>query len=335
MIYLIVLDITKNAGIEKATLNLKDNLIGFYGKDNIKVISIRENISGSFIDDLKFLRKFCASLKAGDTIVSMYDRISIIISLILKYGSSKEKPEKLIAFQHADFYAHSFKIRLLRKFSYRYVDRLVTLTKKDASLYSTTTPVTTIPNSIPDISIAHTAWVERTNDFIAVGRLVEVKQFHHFINLSKIMNSQFSHKLSFNLYGSGPEKQKLESLIVSQGQDVSSILKGEVCNIFPPMQNSKFLIVTSQRESFSMVIIEAMLCGCVVISFDCETGPREIITNNYDGFLVKPNDIKAIKDISELLISNPIKALEISENAKRTAEKYKNSNVIKKWVEIL
>ncbi|MFL9776132.1 glycosyltransferase [Vibrio cyclitrophicus] len=64
-------------------------------------------------------------------------------------------------------------------------------------------------------------------------------------------------------------------MCASQGQDVSSILKGEVCNIFPPMQNSKFLIVTSQRESFSMVIIEAMLCGCVVISFDCETGAEE------------------------------------------------------------
>lgn len=335
MIYLIVLDITKNGGIEKATLNLKDNLISFYGKENVKIISIRDKRPSSFLHDLHFLRNFCTSLRKGDTVVSMYDRISIIISLILKAKVRTEKFVKLIAFQHADFYAHTSKIRLLRKFSYRYIDRIVTLTKKDASLYSMNTPVTTIPNSIPDISISQIPWLERENDFIAVGRLVEVKQFHYFIELAELLNKQFDHKLSFNLYGSGSEKQKLENLIVNQGQDISSIMKGEVSDIFPPMKNSKFLIVTSQRESFSMVIIEAMLCGCVVISFDCETGPREIITNGHDGFLVKPNDVKAIMDISESLINNPQKALEVSGNAKKTAEKYKNSNVIKEWVEIL
>lgn len=333
MIYLLVLDIDLNGGIEKSTLNLSSNLANFYGKDNVKIVSIRHENGVSFSSNVSFLKKLSSTFKKDDVVISMYDRISIVLSFIFSVRFCKNNKPKLISFQHADYYAHSLLVRLLRMLSYASVDKIVALTKKDASLYHNKKAVCTIPNSIPDITIETIPWCDRYVDFISVGRLVEVKQFNYVLDLVPMINHEVPYK--FNIYGDGPERTKLEKKIISLGLEVDEVLKGNVDNVFLPMKNSKFLLVTSQRESFSMVIIEAMLCGCVVISFDCETGPREIITNNHDGFLVNPNDLRAIKDTCEFLINNPDEAQRISDNAKVTAERYKNSNVIKKWIEII
>ncbi|MYM60719.1 glycosyltransferase [Vibrio sp. OCN044] len=333
MIYLLVLDIELNGGIEKSTLNLKDNLVSFYGEDNVKIVSIRNDNKDSIFSNISFLKKLSKTFKSGDVVISMYDRISILLSIIFGIGFRNNKKPKLISFQHADYYAHSLSVRLLRILSYKFVDKIVTLTKKDASLYHNKKAVCTIPNSIPDITIETPHWSDRNIDFISVGRLVEVKQFNYVVDLIPIINDEVSYR--FNIYGDGPERTNLEKKVVNLGLEVDEVLKGNIDNVFLPMKNSKVLLVTSQRESFSMVIIEAMLCGCIVISFDCETGPREIITDNHDGFLVRPNDLNAIKEIFDFLIRNADEAERISANAKLTAEKYKNSNVLKNWIEII
>ncbi|MBR0059748.1 MAG: glycosyltransferase family 4 protein [Bacilli bacterium] len=73
-------------------------------------------------------------------------------------------------------------------------------------------------------------------------------------------------------------------------------------NIFDRYCDSSIFILTSVYEPFGLVLPEAMSCGLPVVSFDCDYGPREIITDNVDGFLVPLGDVNKFADrICELI----------------------------------
>ena len=62
-------------------------------------------------------------------------------------------------------------------------------------------------------------------------------------------------------------------------------------------------IVASRSEGFSMPVLEAMACGCVVIATDCG-GPRDIIEDGINGFLVPVGDVDAIVSRVKLLLND-------------------------------
>ncbi len=68
------------------------------------------------------------------------------------------------------------------------------------------------------------------------------------------------------------------------------------------MRDAEAFILSSLWEDPGFVIIEAAFCRTGVFSSDCPTGPKEIIKNNFNGFLFKSNDIKSFLDNFEVLI---------------------------------
>ena len=68
------------------------------------------------------------------------------------------------------------------------------------------------------------------------------------------------------------------------------------------MKNAKAFILSSLWEDPGFVIIEAAFCRTVVFSSNCITGPREIIKNNYNGYLFESNNIKSFVDNFEKII---------------------------------
>ena len=64
-----------------------------------------------------------------------------------------------------------------------------------------------------------------------------------------------------------------------------------ISNIFKCYIESSILLLTSVYEPFGLVLVEAMSCGLPVVSFDSDYGPREIISNEVDGFLIPNFDV--------------------------------------------
>ena len=90
----------------------------------------------------------------------------------------------------------------------------------------------------------------------------------------------------------------------------------------------------SRFEGFGLVLIEAMACGVPIISFDCENGPRSIITDGMDGFLIRPFDIDAFADKMMLLMRDETLRKTMGENARRSAVQYDIDKIGIQWQQL-
>ena len=139
------------------------------------------------------------------------------------------------------------------------------------------------------------------NYFLAAGRLTKQK---NFLFLCKAFQQVVTRYPNYKLViaGEGEDKKKLENYIINNGLKKNIFLINYVDNIFPLMRDAEAFILSSLWEDPGFVIIEAAFCRTGVFSSDCPTGPKEIIKNNFNGFLFKSNDIKSFLDNFEVLI---------------------------------
>lgn len=137
-----------------------------------------------------------------------------------------------------------------------------------------------------------------------------------------------------DVYGDGC-RYPYQKLMGQLGIDASH------CHLFGPTSdvkreylNSSVFLLPSRFEGFGLVLIEAMACGVPVVSFDCENGPRSIITDGVDGFLISPFDVDAFAEKVVLLMRDESLRSEMGENARRSAAKYDIDIIGRQWKQL-
>lgn len=125
------------------------------------------------------------------------------------------------------------------------------------------------------------------SDFIAVGRLDKQKNYPMMIEGFSEVAKKIPH-IRLKIWGEGPEEYKeyLQNLIDSCGMGDKIFLMGRTSEINAEYAKSDVFVMTSDFEGSPNALIEAMASRLVCISTDCMTGPKELITHNYNGFLV-------------------------------------------------
>jgi glycosyltransferase involved in cell wall biosynthesis len=144
--------------------------------------------------------------------------------------------------------------------------------------------------------------ISHSNYFLAAGRLTKQK---NFIFLCKAFHELIIKypNLKLLIAGEGEDKEKILSFIEHKGLKKNIFLVNHVDNIFPIMRDAKAFILSSLWEDPGFVIVEAAFCRTTVFSSNCITGPREIIKNNFNGFLFESNNLKSFLDNFEFLIN--------------------------------
>ena len=225
--------------------------------------------------------------------------------------------------------------------SFNYIDHLVVMTDKARQNYcnwidNKKVNVVVIPNMIEN-NEKYISSCENKK-IISVGRLEEVKDFSLLIDI--FHNAVVEHKNNdwkLEIVGSGSLKEELENKIEKLGLKDNVILTGNVPTdmVYQKLSESSIFVLTSKSESFSLVLCEAMNAGLPVMSFDIDAGPREIINDAVNGYLIEDRDSDEMANKLLSLMDNSKLRKEIGANAKQSVGKYYSTNIIKKWLEII
>jgi glycosyltransferase involved in cell wall biosynthesis len=165
---------------------------------------------------------------------------------------------------------------------------------------------------------------------ISVGRLDPQKGYSMLIDTWVLVKDKHPEWM-LNIFGTGDLKEQLEGKINALGLKGNVNLKGKSDEIENEYLKSSFFVMSSLYEGLPMVLLESMSCGLPVVSFDCEWGPREIIKDGYNGFLVETGDVNQLADKICQMIENHELRKTMSLNALEVAKKYDISIVMKKW----
>ena len=114
---------------------------------------------------------------------------------------------------------------------------------------------------------------------ISAGTLESRKGFYELIKAFSLL--EYS-DLNLLIMGDGPEKESLQKLVLDLNLTKRVFLLGFVDNPYQYFKNSDIFVLASHVEGLPNVIIEALACGCAVISTDCISGPREILSPGTD-----------------------------------------------------
>lgn len=209
----------------------------------------------------------------------------------------------------------------------KYYDRLVVLTEEDRKDWGEKGNIVVIPNAL-------TFYPEQCADLsvhrvIAVGRLLRQKGFDRLITIwAKIEPAFPDWKLT--IIGSGKLQNALEQQI--------GLLKLKRVEILPPRaeiiqeySGSSVYVLTSRHEGFPMVLHEAMACGLPVVAYACKCGPRDIIQDRQDGFLIEEGDENGfVRRLSQLMADFSLRQ-RMGNEARRNITRFALPSVMKKW----
>ncbi len=301
----------------------KLKLITFFKelKKSLKILKLKKNLMIEVI-------KNCDS----DVIISTRD---IHNNWLSKYGRDKTLK---IGWEHNHHHNNKRYINKVTK-SVLGLDYFVLVSKDLTKFYSEKlkdkkVKCVYIPNSI-NFFPQEKAKLE-TENLISIGRLSHEKGYLDLIDIFKELHQKYPDS-KLNIIGDGPDRKKIEKKIRDNKLEDYIILHGfqekEYINKY--LEKSSVYIMTSYTESFGLVLLEAFAYGIPCVAYSSAEGANEIISDNWDGYLIKDRDEnKMIKRICELL-SNRNRRLIMGANGIKKAQEFNTQKTKQKWIEII
>jgi len=167
---------------------------------------------------------------------------------------------------------------------------------------------------------------------INIGRLVYQKGHDILIKAFSKLLEEYSN-IRLIIIGDGVRKKYLEKLANEIAPGKVNFLGNKV-NPYKYLYYSDIFVLSSIYEGFPNVILESFCCKTPVISFDCPTGPSEIIENFKTGLLVDSYSISQLSNRIELLIKNRKLRKFLANNAFSAVEKYSMDNIGSKYIKL-
>jgi glycosyltransferase involved in cell wall biosynthesis len=217
---------------------------------------------------------------------------------------------------------------------YRRLDAVVTLTTADAddyrALLGPATRVLAIPNAVPPADVRAGS---DNKVVITAGRLTGQKGFDRLIHAFRPVAEQRP-DWQLRIFGQGERRKALQKLITSLDLGGNVKLMGFTSQLPQEMADASIYAMSSRFEGFPMVLLEAMACGLPPVSFDCPTGPRDLIDDGVNGVLVDDGDVDGLTAGLLRLTSDPAARRAMGAAALETSRRYTPPAVMRRWADL-
>jgi len=195
-------------------------------------------------------------------------------------------------------------------------DTFVVLTRQDAELWGSMKNIRVIPNFNSMEFDAPASALDR--QVLAVGRYDYQKGFDMLVRAWKKIDTT---GWILRIAGQG---EPLET-----GQE--NIVTGFSANIFEEYQSSSIFALSSRYEGLPMALLEAQAAGLPSVAFDCKCGPRDIIADGVNGFLIAESDVDAFALALKTLMDNLELRQTMGNNAYNNSRSYSIGTIMATW----
>ncbi|WP_431157705.1 glycosyltransferase family 4 protein [Winogradskyella poriferorum] len=279
---------------------------------------------------LNLIGHYSKKSRRPDILMSYMIHTNLIATLVSRFYKIK-----LIAAEHTNHLsATDFIGRFTRKYAYKYVNALTVLTKFDRDFYESFGVKAFLMPNPSTFSIFYEEKRNREKVILAVSVLdkYHIKGFDNLIELiAPILKKHKDWKLK--LVGGGTKGTNyIKELCLKNGIENSVIFVGYSDNVAEIMQKSEIYIMTSRREGLPMVLIEAMSQGMTCISYNCTTGPSEIINHDHNGILVEDQNHELMAVELEKLIVDEEKRELLAQNATKSLDRFEIEKIYKDYM---
>ena len=327
----------------EVTILVKDQAYSHYPlSNNVKLISLNSNLDFDMSSKIKRIGQASVNLLQSATklrkylALNEYDLYYLahplnVLEFHLAYGVNKN----VIITEHGGINAYNFVYKQIKKWLYPKARSYIVPTSSDAKAYSDLNfPVEYIPHFKSDLNYQRSDLSKKV--VLSIGRMTEAKRQWIMVDLwNELVNDHHITDWKLHLVGDGNLKDDLNNKIITLGLQ-------EYVKIFPPIkdvekyyQASSIFMLTSHSEGFGMVLLEAISFGLPCISYDCPSGPRDIVENNVNGCLIAMDDFNGLKKATLDLLTDPKKLYKLANGAYNISLKWNDEVVLNKWKKIL
>lgn len=347
----IIHSMDKHGGTERVTANLsnafsrtkgyKVTIATLYGKTSsfglhpeVRLESFENPVNRNLYQRLLALRRYIITNKPDVIVGVSVNRLNILIALLTFFLNYRPK---LIASEHIALSNSKWFLKQIKSVLYKRFSNVSVLTEHDHKEFSRLglDNVIQIPNASSYYPEQQLEITQRRKRILAVGRLTYQKAFDRLIDIWSQIHRKYPDWI-LTIIGEGEEQESILQQAKNEGLDSTRIEMLPFCtDVDRYFLDSQIFAMTSRFEGLPMVLIEALCLGCPIISYDCETGPREIVVDGVNGYLVEDGRTEGFIQKLESLLSNESDRRRFSLNAFAMREKYHIENIVSQWKELM
>lgn len=266
--------------------------------------------------------------------ISFITQTSLIALLVAKLYRIK-----IVCSEHTNslkFQTPVFLTYITRVLLYKFADQVTVLTAYDIDFYRKKgikvrvlpNPCTFKPIEFPNQN--------RKKEILAVGNInrYKLKGFDSLIQLATPILKQ-NKDWVLKIVGGGEEGIKIlkEQIRANQMED-QIILSGFRNDVNKLMQESDIFILTSMHEGLPMALLEAMSQGMACISYDCKTGPADIIEHGKNGLLIDDQNSEAMQEELSKLLNDTALRNKLRNHGVLSLNRFSMENIGRQWEQL-
>lgn len=211
------------------------------------------------------------------------------------------------------------------------LDKFVVLNENAVLEWPELDNVTMIPDPLP-LKMEEKSALQ-SKRIVTIGRYSYEKGYDFLLRIWALVEKKYP-DWQLNVYGMGdptPYVKLMDELSVDPRR---CHLNSSLVDVESEYLRSSILVQPSRTEGFGLVLVEAMACGLPVVAFDCENGPRSLIEDGEDGFLIPPYDVESFADRLMQLMDDEKLRTKMGEKGLMKSQQYHISKIASQWEQL-